>query len=172
MIGQKFVATVAQGKIPEGGRMLRTFPESASQELDQARLGFDSVRLLDNSPQDSDPRQGHVSIDYGNSGDGGYRAHRYEANIEGSAEQGTVSERRHFPAMNLAEAMTDASWTKLDGRTLTSVAYLQLDGRDKVDYASLNHVDIDHPENGRAFGWTTGFDTAALEQAQDWQLLQ
>ena len=167
-IGQKFVASVAQGRLPEGGQHLRSFPEHAQEQVSEARQAFDSVRLLDGTPADRDRRPGHISIDYGDSADGAYRAHGYEASFQGTPEAGTVTELRHFPGTEQARAITDATWTNLDGSRMTSLTYLQLDGENRVEYASLNRVDTEHPDQGQAIGWQMGFDTATLDNASGW----
>lgn len=169
-IGQKLITTVGQGKVPEGGRVLRTFPEYAPVELAEARRGFDTVTLLDNTAQDTDRRAGHISIDYPDSVDGAYRAHRYEAAFEGTSQTGTLSEHRHFPDAGQGKAIIDGSWTSLDGTRMTSVAYVQLEGGERLEYASLSHVDLESPERSQAVGWTRGLDSAALAHASDWQL--
>lgn len=169
-IGQKFVAAVSRGKVPEGGRVLRAFPDHASLELAEARKGFESVRLLDNAPLDQDRRSGHVLIEYPDSGDGGYRAHRYEAIYSGTPDAGTASETRQFPAAGQGKAIIDGNWTSLDGPCMTCAAYVQLEGEDRLAYASLNHVDSESPERSQVIGWARGFDATALDQARGWQL--
>ena len=166
-----FVASLAQGRIPQGARPLRGFREHAQAAVDEARLGFALVQERDNGLGDLDPRAGHITMELDDSRDGGYRRHRYEAFYEGTAEDGTVFELRRFPADGGSPALADGSWTRLEGQSMTHASYLQLEGEGKVEYASFNHVDAHQPERSRAAGWTTGFEAAALEQTSEWRLL-
>jgi hypothetical protein len=170
-IGQKFLSGLEQGRIPSGAHRLRSFAEHAQAELDEARLGFDLVVSRDNGPQDLDPRPGRLCMELGNSHDGGYRSHRYEATYEGSAEQGSLLEMRHFPATEQGPGLTDAHWTRLDGQTLTQASFLQREGEDAVQLASAHRVDAADPGNSQTAGWSRGFDAAALEKTVEWQLL-
>ena len=170
-IGKKLIATVSQGKLPQGGKPLHVVADYAAEEVEQARLSFDSVRELDNTPEDLDRRKGHVSLHHPDSADGGYRAHRYQATYKGTRDAGTVTELRHFPDTPMARGVTDGNWSQLEGESVTSGSYLKLTGGNRVEFASVVHMDADQPEKSAGMGWNMGLEAADLADAQSWQLL-
>ncbi len=169
-IGQQFLTSIARGQLPAGGRELRVFPERTTDEVEQARSGFDSVVARDNAQGDLDLRVGHICVEVGDSSDGGYRSHRYEASFEGTSQQGALTETRRFPASGAAPELIDGSWTRLDGEKVTNATYLEAGGL--LQYASVVHLDAARGRHSAAVGWTSGVEAHHLQQASDWHLLR